>query len=901
MSKIRNLTRNGETFYPLTHVDGVIGRNGVPLGEVNGIFDVSEYNATGDPLINAQYDTLPLALAVVPQERQKGGMTIRYIDSVSGKYVQYRYMSTSTSSTDFVNTSNWQGVDDEPTAGSKNMVKSGGVRTAIDNAEKDITARLVMLDAYKQTFVSPPHAKIAVPELKIPAGNYKISFRAANDESFIITFYNNHSAIVQFSSSAKSKELTFDTDLDNISIAFNTDAECITMTIVNYDNSIRKETERAKAEESIREVYQVRDHSTFEWAKNYRIGTTGKSSIANGYAKSKAIYAKKGTIIGVSSENYTFDYSIWNTPTTGSGSAIVTERNLSGTVTINYDGYLFIALHEIGHDTALTDEEVQQLVSDALIATIYYPVKEDVEKKVDYTIEQSLTEEQQTRARNNIGAASTDVEDEIAEIKEELIIYDDSPEGVFYVQKVVNGSGGLVNYKNHVTTNKIIIPSGSYVNVSEDAPIEDDLVVRIAFYNKETGEFISNSSWAKEHTLEEGYIIRASIAKRADVAAYSTVLPLSYSAYFDWGIKKNRLDNLQEEIEQLTDDSGVGKSENLSGLVAAQKYVANDWHFPFINVTGLGYGANHVIPGTATIWSESGTKDLVQKDIMMQDGTHPYSGRDTGMMNNMKMYGRSIANQFALVSPSYFRIDEHSDEGNSYWVGRRFAWMGTSIPAGVQDSSIQYPRYVEIQLGADVNNSVNLARGSSCVRIFNSDGSVCSIPYTHFVRSLTRTVAEANYYGASEENWQEMKDLYSNAPDYGTSTMTSWINTMVNHSFETLLKPYLDGTYTMPDVFVIDHGHNDTANDINGELDFYILPTQDNIANGKLAEDEYMTVNDYANLKTALGNDLSKVGDIASFSASLNRNCFIGAMNFLITVIMRYNPYARIVIISDYN
>ena len=62
MSEIRNLTRNGETFYPLTHVDGVLGRNGVPLGEVNDIFDVSEYHASGYPLVYPQNAGISLAL-----------------------------------------------------------------------------------------------------------------------------------------------------------------------------------------------------------------------------------------------------------------------------------------------------------------------------------------------------------------------------------------------------------------------------------------------------------------------------------------------------------------------------------------------------------------------------------------------------------------------------------------------------------------------------------------------------------------------------------------------------------------------------------------------------------------------------------------------------------------------
>ena len=125
MSEIRNLTRNGETFYPLTHVDGVLNRDGTPLGVVNDIFDVSEYNASGDPLVFAKYDTLSLALAAVPSDKQKGGMTIRYIQSSDNKYIQARCMAQNFTT----DVTQWQGVDDEPTAGSNNLVKSGGVDT----------------------------------------------------------------------------------------------------------------------------------------------------------------------------------------------------------------------------------------------------------------------------------------------------------------------------------------------------------------------------------------------------------------------------------------------------------------------------------------------------------------------------------------------------------------------------------------------------------------------------------------------------------------------------------------------------------------------------------------------------------------------------------------------------
>jgi len=124
MSEIRRLTRNGETFYPLTHIDGVIDRDGNQI-EINDIFDISEYNASGDPLTPAEYSTLSLALAAIPLAKQKGGMSIRYIESSGHTYQQYRLSSSTFNTT----TGNWisENIDNVPTASSDNLVKSGGV------------------------------------------------------------------------------------------------------------------------------------------------------------------------------------------------------------------------------------------------------------------------------------------------------------------------------------------------------------------------------------------------------------------------------------------------------------------------------------------------------------------------------------------------------------------------------------------------------------------------------------------------------------------------------------------------------------------------------------------------------------------------------------------------------
>ena len=81
----------------------------------HSIFDISEYTGIS-------YDTLSDALDDIPQAKHKGGMTVRYIDS-NDKYVQYRLMSDTFNTTP----ANWQGVDEEPTAGSNNLVKSGSI------------------------------------------------------------------------------------------------------------------------------------------------------------------------------------------------------------------------------------------------------------------------------------------------------------------------------------------------------------------------------------------------------------------------------------------------------------------------------------------------------------------------------------------------------------------------------------------------------------------------------------------------------------------------------------------------------------------------------------------------------------------------------------------------------
>lgn len=81
-----------------------------------GALDVSELNATENPHTLAQYVDLSAALAAVPTDYQKGGMSIKF-QSSDNKYVQYRYMGTAVTGdpNPFLDVANWQSVEEDKT------------------------------------------------------------------------------------------------------------------------------------------------------------------------------------------------------------------------------------------------------------------------------------------------------------------------------------------------------------------------------------------------------------------------------------------------------------------------------------------------------------------------------------------------------------------------------------------------------------------------------------------------------------------------------------------------------------------------------------------------------------------------------------------------------------------
>lgn len=97
------------------------------------LYDVSARNG------GAVFESLQALLSssnlstLIPTSVRHGGMSIRFIQSSDNKYVQYRLMSDTFNTTP----ANWQGVDTEITANSKNIAESGNVYSHLSICKKE--------------------------------------------------------------------------------------------------------------------------------------------------------------------------------------------------------------------------------------------------------------------------------------------------------------------------------------------------------------------------------------------------------------------------------------------------------------------------------------------------------------------------------------------------------------------------------------------------------------------------------------------------------------------------------------------------------------------------------------------------------------------------------------------
>ncbi len=140
MANINELIQEINTNLPDNNVQSITAQK-LRDTLISGIYETTEIYDVSANNNGAKYADLTSALGTngvnVPEGIKKGGMSIKFVRTSDNKYVQYRYTLSSISNSDFANVANWQGVDDEPTEGSNNLVKSGGVYLKIDSAKEE--------------------------------------------------------------------------------------------------------------------------------------------------------------------------------------------------------------------------------------------------------------------------------------------------------------------------------------------------------------------------------------------------------------------------------------------------------------------------------------------------------------------------------------------------------------------------------------------------------------------------------------------------------------------------------------------------------------------------------------------------------------------------------------------
>ena len=186
---------------------------------------------------------------------------------------------------------------------------------------------------------------------------------------------------------------------------------------------------------------------------------------------------------------------------------------------------------------------------------------------------------------------------------------------------------------------------------------------------------------------------------------------------------------------------------------------------------------------------------------------------------------------------------------NSFWNNKKIIWYGTSIPAAGTfgyDSPDSYPKRIGELLGANV---INEAVGSSS--IYNRDkaaitednpiGFKTNLEQTS--RCITNSPSDCQWI---IDHWNDAR--WTNRPGEMSDQLKADI---FRCGYKEKVDPYLTED-TKPDLWVFDHGHNDSYAGVYSEAAPY---------------------------------------DVYSFR---------GGMNFLINRILTFDPHARIIMIGEY-
>ena len=316
--------------------------------------------------------------------------------------------------------------------------------------------------------------------------------------------------------------------------------------------------------------------------------------------------------------------------------------------------------------------------------------------------------------------------------------------------------------------------------------------------------------------------------------------------------KINQIENILKSYVEQSCTSVEGYYMNSSGVAVSsisRKYIIYNVSKNSIKITSTINGSavflaiykdsNNVVLGTQFQGIDGLDTTYTEQLLTIPENT-------TSIVINGNINKITIIKKLELIDRALFNGDVLDIKNKTNILTNKTAlFLGTSITEG----SLFPVDSMSILGGTGINKGV----GSSTVRISKADGSYTGLAWQNYCYALSHTLAEKN---TIISNWDTIKVSLTNSPP---ATLDSTTQTFIrNCSYELRLLPYLNGTLTMPDYFIFEHGRNDNFSS-DTDNDFKTIPT--------------------------IRND---------------RRYYLGAMNYLFDLILQYNPYAKILIFGHY-
>ena len=407
--------------------------------------------------------------------------------------------------------------------------------------------------------------------------------------------------------------------------------------------------------------------------------------------------------------------------------------------------------------------------------------------------------------------------------------------------------------------NKVPLPNTEFGAKSYDVKGIDLIVINgtIQHYYDEYVLIDENGS-IFEHSLKDG---TSEITKSVDVSNASSLIVSTNQTYIDSIIVKEVKNNLKDKLKEFN----LKNSKQVLPPISIKNGYWNKVTNEFVSHTEYKFITYDVslinelkLKAKYSLYTNLYVLFDQHNDVIDRVGFNEIvSFENIVDVGKATTIGVTVANEdidslevtfegVSVISKLY------NAEKISYWKNKKIVWLGTSIPAGgltgfFNDNA--YPQRVGKILGATVYNE---AIGSSCIHCKNPNLISSSNPYgfiSNFEkvsRCLTNTIEEMNWIVNNYNSSIFTSGKPASAPNGATIRGYSWENKINKYKNENI------------DLWVIDHGFNDF-----GYADY-------------LDESKY---NEYG---------------------KNNLYTFQGAFDFIISKIKDMNPFARIVIIGNY-